>query len=117
MTGPFPDNFQDNSANDSPVFYDVLVLLFLCGTLTHQFALCDVMSYSAAVKMFFSSFSSLVLKLLWLAGCSPENGHKSSCTNLLLLGQGQSIQVIRPELHEPHVVGMRDFCDDVCFGE
>ena len=45
----------------------------------------------------------------------PEHYHKPS--HLFLLGYGESVEIVSPELHEPHVGGLGEFGDDVGLGE
>ena len=45
----------------------------------------------------------------------PEHYHEPS--HLFLLGYGESVEIVSPELHEPHVGGLGEFGDDVGLGE
>ena len=44
----------------------------------------------------------------------PEHYHKPS--HLFLLGYGESVEIVSPELHEPHVGGLGEFGDDTELG-
>ena len=44
----------------------------------------------------------------------PEHYHEPS--HLFLLGYGESVEIVSPELHEPHVGGLGEFGDDAELG-